>query len=199
VTRERLIVFVKSPTPGLVKTRLAESLGVAAACEAYVTLVECLLARLSKLPCVEMRFAPDDRQADIERWLRPGWTARPQGTGDLGDRLARAVGDALDTGARRVVIIGSDCPDILADDIQSAWKALEHHYVVIGPAEDGGYWLIGLSEKRPEVFADIPWSTSKVLEQTLERCRTAGLSFHLLQTRHDVDTPVDWERFLAGQ
>src|SRR5688572_19334877 len=112
MANERAIVFVKAPRPGSVKTRLAHTVGPEAACAAYGRLVETLLQALSSLPEVELRFAPDDAEKEIQSWLRKGWRARPQGGDDLGQRMQTAFADAFAEGASRVVIVGSDCPEV---------------------------------------------------------------------------------------
>jgi len=191
-----LIIFLKAPREGLVKTRLAAGMGPAAALHAYERLVETLLEGLTTLDRVELRFAPDDAAGEVARWLRNGWCSRAQGTGDLGERLCRAFRDAFASGARRVVVIGSDCPDVAAADIEAAWVALATHDVALGPATDGGYWLIGLRELDEAVFRGIHWSTGSVLEETLAICRRRGLSVHRLRELSDVDAAEDWRRFL---
>ena len=194
---QRLIVFLKAPRPGAVKTRLATTLGAAEACGAYCLLVETLLRQLAALENVELCFAPDDAGSEIMPWAQPTWRLTAQGTGALGSRLDRAFRRAFDEGAKRIVIIGSDCPEVSASDIQAAWTALLPYDVVIGPATDGGYWLIGLRAPQPGLFEDIPWSTNAVLRETLDWCRAAGLTTHLLRELSDVDTEADWRRFLA--
>lgn len=195
---ERLILFLKAPRPGYVKTRLASALGAEAACAAYRRLVETLLPRLAGIDDVELRFSPDDACAEIAPWLQRGWTAAPQGPGELGARLARATREAFAAGAKRVAVIGSDCPRVTAEDIASAWGALARDDVVLGPAVDGGYWLVAMRRPEPRLFSDIAWSTGVVLEQTLAQARAAGLSVKLLRELPDVDTPEDWQRFLDG-
>ena len=194
---QRLIVLLKAPRPRTVKTRLAATLGAVAACAAYRHLVETLLRHLPALENVELCFTPDDAGSEVKPWAQPSWRLTAQGNGDLGCRLEQAFRRSFDEGARRVVIIGSDCPDVGERDIQAAWAALSSHDVVLGPATDGGYWLIGLHAPRPDLLANIPWSTDGVLRQTLERCRAAGLTTHLLRELSDVDTEADWRRFLA--
>src|SRR5262245_46417110 len=189
---DRLIIFVKAPQAGQVKTRLAAEIGADAACAAYARLVEELLQRLRKLPRVELRFTPDDTRHRIQAWLAPGWEAQPQGSGDLGARLARAFDEAFAAGAQGVVIIGSDCPEVGAADIHAAWEGLQTSDVVLGPATDGGYWLIGLRTRQPILFADMPWSSSTVLAETLKQARKAGLKIRKLRELSDVDTAADW-------
>src|SRR6266850_6808814 len=191
-----LIIFVKAPRRGSVKTGLARAIGAEAACEAYQKMVEELVERLATIPTVELRFTPDDAVTEIRQWRRDNWHLRPQGEGDLGQRLERAFADAFARGAQYVVVIGSDCPMITPDDIRSAWTVLETNDVVLGPAQDGGYWLIGLGEPRPALFQSIDWSTDKVLKQTLRRARARNLKVELLRELRDVDTESDWLEFL---
>jgi uncharacterized protein len=193
----RLLVFLKPPRPGAVKTRLAAALGPDAACAAYAELLETLLARLSALPGVQLCYAPPEAKSEIKPWLRPGWTACPQTGGDLGARLQAAFSDHFKSDAQRVVIIGSDCPEVTAADIEDAWLALEAHDVVIGPALDGGYWLIGLRAPRPGLFTSMPWSTDRVFTETMCRARDDGLRVAVLRELADVDTIEDWERWRA--
>lgn len=192
----RVVVFLKAPRPGAVKTRLAGTLGPDAACAAYRRLVEALLANLAPLPRVELCFTPTEAGAEIQPWVRPGWLTCPQVGGDLGERLHAAFAEHFETDAQHVVIIGSDCPDVTATDIEDAWLALEGHDVVLGPALDGGYWLIGLRAPQPALFAGIPWSTDRVFGETMCRARETGLRVALLRELADVDTAADWERWL---
>jgi len=198
VLQNKLIIFVKAPRPGTVKTRLAQALGAEAACAAYGQLVQKLLGQLSPLKRVQLRFTPDDAREEIKPWQAAGWELQPQGKGDLGRRLQTAFEQAFMEGAGRVVVIGSDCPAVTTDDIRMAWDALQRDDVVLGPARDGGYWLIGLHKEHPELFEDISWSTDAVLEETLLRARTAGLKVRRLRQLSDVDTISSWKEFLAG-
>src|SRR5207245_4583452 len=125
--------------------------------------------QLSPLKQVQLRFTPDDAREEIERWQAAGWELQAQGEGDLGRRLRVAFDQAFLHGAGRVVIIGSDCPAVTVKDIRAAWDALERDDVVLGPARDGGYWLVGLRRAHPELFEAIEWSTGSVLDHTLLR------------------------------
>jgi uncharacterized protein len=196
VQSERLlIVFVKAPRAGSVKTRLAQELGAERACEAYQKLVRAVLGNIQSLANVQLRYSPDDAESEVQHWRKPTWTTTAQGAGNLGERLARAFSDAFKNGASRVVIIGSDCPWLSAADIEETWSELETHDVVLGPARDGGYWLIGLRGPLPELFGGITWSTPDVLKQTVERATERGLRVRLLRELRDVDTFEDWKVF----
>jgi uncharacterized protein len=195
---QRLLVFLKVPRAGTVKTRLAATLGDPGALEAYRRLLAATLERISSVPSVEIRFSPDDAGDEAATLLRPGWTAVPQGEGDLGQRLSRAFDDAFREGFRRVLVIGSDCPDVTAADMESAREALDAADVVLGPAADGGYWLLGVRRPCPFLFREIPWSTAGVLEETRRRAEAAGLDVTLLRTLSDVDTVDDWIRWNDG-
>jgi rSAM/selenodomain-associated transferase 1 len=196
LNNERLIIFVKAPRPGAVKTRLA--LGPKAECAAYQRLVQVILSQFMQFRDVELRYTPADGQREIQPWLRQGWRASPQGEGDLGDRLNKAFADAFAAGAERIAIIGSDCPYLSAEDIRSAWAQLRSCDLVLGPAEDGGYWLIGLRQRQPALFTGMPWSSRHVFNETVARAKRLGLKTSLLRTLSDVDTPEDWKRFISA-
>ena len=191
MSEPRIIIFVKAPRPGFVKTRLADAIGTRNACDAYCMLVNTLLGNLTDLPHAELRFTPDDAEVEISQWVYEGWTAVPQGGGDLGERMQRAITEAQCP----AILIGSDCPEINLKDIATAHKALGKHDVVLGPAIDGGYWLIGLQSPCPVLFDGILWSADNVLKETLARSEKAGLSVHLLRELADVDTVEDWAAF----
>jgi uncharacterized protein len=193
----RLVMFVKAPRAGKVKTRLAATLGDVTACEAYRTLTSTTLRQLSGIEEGELRFSPDDAVNEIEPWRPQTWRARPQGDGDLGEKLARAFAENFADGSRRVVVIGSDCPYLTAADIRSAWLALATHDLVLGPAGDGGYWLIGLNQPETRLLANISWSTAEVLNQTLQRATELDLRVQLLRELDDVDDEPGWRAFLA--
>ena len=192
---ETLLIFLKAPRPGSVKTRLAESIGPEAAAGVYCELVNTTLEQVSGLESVVLLFSPDDAGSEIQSWVRPGWGMEPQGNGELGTRLTRAVNAAFERGVKRLVSLGSDCPWQTAADVRAAWKELETSDVVLGPAEDGGYWLIGLRAPTVSLFRDISWSQPAVLRETLDRVREAGLSHQLLRTLPDIDTEADWLRW----
>ena len=199
MSEEKLIVFVKAPRPGEVKTRLARTIGAPAAVTAYRQLVETLLNQLQGLGGVEVCFSPDDAAGEVQHWVKEGWNSSPQGDGDLGQRLQSAFQRAFHAGAKRVAIIGSDCPAVRVEDIREAWGGLQTHDVVLGPATDGGYWLIGLRQLQPILFRGVHWSTKDVYAETIQHVEHAGLSVRLLRELADVDTNREWRAFLAAR
>lgn len=192
-----LILFLRAPVLGTVKSRLAAGIGPEAALAAYTTLLDTLVHSLRSESEVELRVTPDDGAARVAPWLQPGWQVQPQGDGDLGDRLHRATSAHLTHGSAGVLVIGSDCPDVTPADLQEAREQLVTHDVVLGPALDGGYWLIGLRRPAPTLFAAMPWGTGSVLGETLRRLGEAGLTHHLLRPLADIDTASDWESWLG--
>lgn len=195
----RIIAFVKIPRPGTVKTRIAAVLDADAAAAIYRVLLQRTMAVLAEFENVELRYTPDDAAKEIQPWQRRGWTAASQGEGDLGQRMERAVIDARTAGEDATILIGSDCPGLEPADLNAAVQSLETTDAVIGPATDGGYWLLGLSARAAasaEVwFRDIPWSTEHVRRCTLERARAAGFSCRELRELRDVDTLEDWREW----
>ena len=186
-----IIVFLKAPRPGAVKTRLAQSIGLDAACQAYAEMSLSVLKTLREFQHVQLRFTPDDAQPETLPFLQPGWSIAPQGNGSLGDRMKRAI---LETGGP-AILIGTDCPVIEPSDLTEARIALNDYPVVIGPARDGGYWLIGMREYYANLFRDINWSTETVLEETLARADQENLPIQLLRELWDIDTEADWKEW----
>ncbi|MDB6019974.1 MAG: hypothetical protein JWR19_4463 [Pedosphaera sp.] len=196
---QQLLIFLKAPRSGQVKTRLIPALDENGACAAYQQLVKTLLARIGSVQDVCLYYTPVDAEGEIQGWTRPGWQVRPQASGDLGDRLHSAFVESFMRGTQRVVIIGSDCPVVSPEDIHSAWAALETDDVVLGPATDGGYWLIGLRQPQPVLFSEMAWSTTTVFRDTLARAGAVGLTVKILRELSDVDTEADWKAFLNSQ
>lgn len=191
----RLLVFSKAPVPGQVKTRLIPLLGAAGAAALYAGMLERTLEKaLAAGTCpVELWCAPDTRHAAFARArLQHAVHLRPQPAGDLGRRMSQAFCNTL-RAARHAVLIGADCPDLTAADIAAAFDRLAAGVdVVLGPASDGGYYLIGLSTHHAGLFDTIEWGTPRVLEATLSRCRQQGLTWACLAQHDDVDTPGDY-------
>ncbi len=192
---DQLLILLKAPVLGLVKTRLAAQSSDVFALDVYQQLAQRLFTNLSRFNTVQLHFTPSSGRSLIEAWLRPAWTAHLQGEGDLGQRMQAAFSAAFSTGAERVIMVGADCPDIITADIESAWASLHHHDLVLGPANDGGYWLIGLKKVYPELFNGIQWSTSHVLADTLAIAQQLGFRVHRLRTLTDIDTLEDWTAY----
>ncbi len=194
-----LCIFSRAPVLDQVKSRLARALGRQGALEAHERLVGDTLDRLAEIPGVqcELWIAGDPNLPAVERW-RAGrsLTLRTQVGDDLGERMAHAIAVCLEAGCVGL-IVGSDCPTITAAYIRLAVAALDENDLVLGPAEDGGYGLIGLRVPAPELFSDMIWSTARVFTETVKRANGLGLSWTALDTVWDVDTERDWQRFLA--
>jgi len=193
--RPLVLIFVRAPEPGRVKTRLAADVGDEAALRIYETLALHTVdaARgLGDEVRARVCYTPAEAGDAVRGWLGRGEVEyRSQGAGDLGARMRQAFEESFDDGAERVVIVGSDLPDMSADLLREALDHLDRHAAVLGPALDGGYYLLGLRGMVPNVFESIPWSTERVLETTLARFAEAGIEPALLAPRNDVDTTDD--------
>ena len=195
---ECLGLFAKYWQPGQVKTRLAKAIGAERAATAYFQFVSTLLERLGD--CCEQKwlaYTPSERAPRFEDILPDGWQSEPQAAGDLGLRMKSFFERRLAAGCRRVVLLGSDSPHVPLEYVRQAFDQLRRHDVVLGPTEDGGYWLIGLADEVPDIFAAIPWSTPQVWSATLAAIRTAGLSHAVLPTWYDIDEHDDLRRLMS--
>ena len=196
----RLLIFVKEPVPGKVKTRLASELDPEAACDIYRACIELTLRRLEPLRkqtvlCID----PPEAVERIQAWVGAGWAMRPQRGRTLGERLAEATRAAFSEGASRVAVIGTDSPWLAASDLDDAFAALESADAVIGPAEDGGYYVLGLARSQPRLFEGIAWSTSFVCAQTQAQAARLGLRLVRLAMGYDVDQLADVIRFIEDE
>jgi hypothetical protein len=188
-----LVVFVRHPAPGTVKTRLAAAVGPAAAAELYRALAEHVLEATAPVPGEYERlvfFDPPEAGEPMRAWL-PGVRLLAQSAGDLGSRMSDAIARAFARGASRVAIVGTDAPGLSRETVVGALAALDAADVVIGPTEDGGYYLLALREPQPELFAGIAWSTPAVRPETRARAAAAGLLVRELPLLRDVDTLED--------
>ncbi len=198
----RLCIFTRVPVLGGVKQRLAAGLGAEGALEAHTRLVEDALARLAAVPGVASELWLDNCPDSAARRWAGEWSVplRVQQGHDLGARMAHALETSLDQGSLALVV-GTDCPGIDTGYLSAALSGLGDHDLVLGPAEDGGYGLVGVRKaaraRLRVLFEGIEWGTSGVLEATLRRAAAADLSVSLLPPIWDVDTPEDWQRYLA--
>lgn len=185
-------IIAKQPAPGLVKTRLAASVGnqvAADLCEAFlVDTVAALTNASSATRC--LYFSPIESESWFRR-LDPGARLLPQIDATFGERLRHGFEELFSSGFERVVFIGCDAPHISAYAAEAAFDALEDHDMVLGPTEDGGYYLVGLCAPHPRLFERVAWSTATVLTDTLEAATREGLSVQLLEPSFDIDDGRD--------
>lgn len=195
--KERLLIFTRYPEPGLAKTRLIPALGAKGAAVLQQQMTEYTLSKLkNNCQSVEVWFTGGSLTL-MQHWLGSNIIYQPQGEGDLGSRMVRSLAVAFQDEIERVVIIGTDCPGLNAHFITEAFQQLHFHDLVLGPALDGGYYLIGLRCFIPELFTDINWGTTEVLHQTINIARMLDKSVTYLPRLADVDRPEDlpiWEQ-----
>ncbi len=198
-SQEQLILFTRYPQAGSAKTRLIPALGPEGAAALQRRLTEGVVEEVERLRqrrsvSFEIHFAGGSLSL-VEGWLASGDRCRPQPLGDLGHRLQCAFASAFAAGFRRVVLVGSDCPALSAPVLERAFDALRDHDLVLGPATDGGYYLVGLCGTAPFLFSEMAWGESSVLLRTLNRAAAVGLRVALLETLSDVDRPEDLAHF----
>ncbi len=190
---QALIVFLKQPEAGKVKTRLAKDLGAEKALEIYKTLL--VHVRAVALSVDSHRYAYfQDHPLELEGWTLPDFTPKLQTGSSLGDRMFKAFSEVLSTNHEKAVLIGSDLPLITSAIIEKAFLLLDYNDAVIGPAVDGGYYLIGM-KKSHDLFSNLTWSTSHVFQDTIERIESQRLTYALLPVLPDIDTAEDWKKY----
>ncbi len=191
-----IVVMAKQPEPGKVKTRLCPPLSPGQAADLYEAFFTDTLSLVSGIEKsgLFVAYDPDTARDFFTRICSPRVACIPQGAGDLGDRLLRISQRMFVRGYRKLIILASDTPHLPRDVISGAIARLDETDVVLGPCDDGGYYLIGLRFCAPALFAGIPWSTSRVLDETLQRAHDAGMTWELLSPCYDIDTWEDAER-----
>jgi len=196
-----LIIFMKAPRLGTVKTRLQPQLTAEQSLTLYRAMGEDLVAKFRGAAEFDLQiyFWPPESEEEIRQWLGNDMAFFAQEEGDLGWKMLRAFAHAFQQGYRKAVIIGSDLPTLDQSRIKEAFRQLETHDAVLGPTDDGGYYLVALKTLHPELFADVSWSTEQVFAQTMENARRANLQITLLKKEADLDTFPDvrkfWEQF----
>lgn len=212
--QQRLIIFTRYPVPGKTKTRLIPALGADGAAQLQREMTELTLTNLYPLLQstnleIHIYYSGGDRDL-MKAWLAPivekldleiiprnthakynALHYQAQANGDLGERMQQAFDEAFQSGINQTIIIGTDCPDLNSALITEAFSALHHHEVVLGPAQDGGYYLIGLNRSLPVLFQQIAWGSDRVLAQTQQIIKKHNLSHDLLKTLTDIDRPED--------
>lgn len=202
---EHLIIFTRYPEPGIAKTRLIPLLGEEGAAMIQRCMTERIVSISKKLSesrntTIEIRYEGGSESL-MKEWLGSGLTYATQKGVDLGKRMAGAFQQSFDSGAESATLVGSDIPDLSPAVLEKAFEALKFKNLVIGPASDGGYYLIGMQKEvvrtAPPLFEGISWGTESVMEETIGVARRLGLSYTILETLNDVDSPEDlvfWER-----
>lgn len=191
---QTLLIFIRNPQLGKVKTRLARTVGDTEALRVYQILLEKTRVAAQGVRAERWLFYSDFVEKN-DAWPEADFFKKKQADGDLGQRMEQAFRTAFEAGASKAVIIGSDCPELTGEMLQKAFDALDETDFVLGPVPDGGYYLLGMKGLEAAVFRGIEWSTERVRTLTLEKIRAAGKSCTLLPELSDVDTETDWQAF----
>jgi len=192
--KEVVLVFQKNAILGKVKTRLASGMGEARALEIYRHLVQSTYSVLEDVLAPVWTYFSDFIPETVNPPIAKSFVQEGQ---DLGERMANAFARSFELGIDKVVLIGTDCPTLHSQHLNEAFEALTHSDLVLGPATDGGYYLIGMKCRADYLFAGIAWSTAEVLAQTLAVAKAHGLNSILLDELSDIDTQEDWEHFTS--
>ena len=187
-----LIIFFKNPIYGKVKTRLAASIGNDKALQVYNEMAAYTRLVTDKLPCDKIVFYSEHVEPD-DIWTTDYLKAVQKGI-DLGEKMMNAFEAVFQTGYEKVLVIGTDCPTLKEILIQQAFASLDDQDIVVGPSEDGGYYLLGMKEPHPSLFKDITWSSPTVFGSTIEACAKLNLTYDLLPKLRDVDEKGDLEQ-----
>jgi rSAM/selenodomain-associated transferase 1 len=193
--KEVVLVFQKNEVLGKVKTRLASGMGELRALEIYGYLVQMTYSALAEVPVSIWTYFSDFIPETVNSPIAKRFAQEGQ---DLGERMAGAFARSFELGMDKVVLIGTDCPTLQSQHLHEAFEALTHSDLVLGPATDGGYYLIGMKRRADYLFEGISWSTSQVLTETLNVASQHGLTTTLLQELNDIDTSEDWERYTSN-
>jgi len=191
--KDALIVFVKNPVPGKVKTRLAREIGIKNALRIYQKLLNHTLKIIIPLSQDVVIYYSDDIIIE-DMWAGRQFLKEKQSGYDLGNKMSNAFKDYFSKGYKKVCIIGSDNLEINTEIIENAFHLLNDTDFAIGPASDGGYYLLGMKTNHSEIFKNKPWSTSEVLEETVNELKDQALSYSLLKTLNDIDTYSDLKK-----
>jgi rSAM/selenodomain-associated transferase 1 len=187
-----LIIFVRNPIYGKVKTRLAKDIGDEMALQVYQLLLNHTLDITKSLKCNKFVYYADE-VSDQDIWDNKGYVKRLQNGNDLGERMYYAMKDLFDAGFTKVLIIGSDCFQLKTEILEDAIIMLDQNSAVLGPAIDGGYYLLGLTSMIPDLFVNKEWSSEKVAQQTMDNFVRLGISYGLLEELNDIDDATDLE------
>jgi rSAM/selenodomain-associated transferase 1 len=190
--KEVVLVFEKNAILGQVKTRLASGMGEARALEIYRHLTQSTYSVLEDVLAPVWTYFSDFIPETVNPPIAKSFVQEGQ---DLGERMAHAFARSFELGMDKVVLIGTDCPTLQSQHLNQAFEALTDSDLVLGPATDGGYYLIGMTRRADYLFEGITWSTSQVLSDTMKVASQYGLTTTLLQELDDIDTQEDWDRY----
>jgi rSAM/selenodomain-associated transferase 1 len=186
-------MFAKWPVPGQVKSRLAAATSAAWAARVAQAFLLDLVERYAQLKTRRVLvYSPEESRSQFAAVVQDRFELLPQSSGDLGERLTMFLRDRFAEGMRAIVLIGTDSPTLPVIFVQQAFDRLHDADIVLGPASDGGYYLIGCRRFVPELFAGISWGSERVLWETCQRVQQCGLRLALLPPWYDVDTHMDW-------
>ena len=185
-----LLIFIRNPELGKVKTRLAATIGNGNALKVYEELLRYTQQITENLPFRKVLYYADE-VLEKDRWPNNVFGKKLQTSGDLGQKMLSAFTETFASGAEQVVLIGSDCYELTSEILEEAFRQLENHDAVIGPAADGGYYLVGFSRLNPGVFQNKTWSTATVFQETIQDLKQAGYSYFTLPELNDVDEEKD--------
>ncbi len=188
-----LIIFIKNPIKGKVKTRIAATTGDEKALAIYQQLLNFTCSLTKKIECKRFLFYSDFIEKNDD-WNNAFFEKNTQYGDSLGDRMKNAFDFIFSKNIKKVLIIGSDCAELNKKVINDAFNSLDQHDFVIGPADDGGYYLLGMTSFEPTVFDNITWSSNEVLSKTIENIEHLDKNYFLLPVLSDTDTEKDWLR-----
>ncbi len=188
-----IILFIKAPKPGFVKTRLAKDIGTKKACSIYIKLAEKILKEAKKTKAdIEIHYFPEKDMEVVKSWIGTDFKFYPQQGDGLGNKMKNSIFCVLKKGYKKVILAGSDIPELNREIFESGFENIDKN-PVIGPCEDGGYYLIGVDAEsfKESYFQNIKWSTDTVLKDTVKKMKKAGFRPYLLPLLNDIDTIDD--------
>ncbi len=190
--KNKTIIFLRAPEKGTVKTRLATSLDHETVLDLYKGFVIDTLAAAAPVSDITLYCWPPEKKTMVSDWLQ-NYPVRPQSGGDIGEKMSNAFQEMFDSGIHKAILIGTDIPDVTTEILSQAFSMLDNNDLVLAPAQDGGYYLIGFNSQTfsPVVFEDINWSTPTVLQETLAIVNQNNYRCYLLPELNDIDTVAD--------
>lgn len=188
-----LIIFIKNPRKGFVKTRLANTIGDEKALAVYIQLLEKCQLETSKVAVNRYLYYSEEVEEN-DMWNKSEFQKRAQITGDLGERIVSAIEGVYKEAKAPLIIMGGDCYDLTTQIIEQAFEELQKNDLVIGPANDGGYYLLGINQPDSNLFEGIDWSTDRVFQQTIDKAKYKKMSYTILEELIDLDTFEDLEK-----